>query len=156
VKAELQSGAVVPGGGDELQWTTVTSGKLWSIVEAWRVRRSRRRAERAEAWSSSRGGNGGIGSFAIQPETVGSGSRKSRGGSGLLQRASACASKGGERWGRRRLDLDRAEREQGERGPGLVRHTEGKGTGWWVRRCAYSSEGGRWQAAHGDGGCERR
>jgi hypothetical protein len=67
-------------------------------------------------------------------------SGKSRGGSSLLRRASACTRKGGEWWGRQRLDWDRVEIEQGEGEPSLVRHTEGKGRG--VRWPVCSSEGG--------------
>jgi hypothetical protein len=53
VREELRSGEVVLGGSGELQWTTETGGKSWSTVEMRRVRRSqRRKAGRAEAWSS--------------------------------------------------------------------------------------------------------
>jgi hypothetical protein len=132
VKAELRSGVVVLGGNGELRWTTVAGGKSWSTAEARRVRRSqRRRVGRGKAWRSPRDGGG---SFAIRLETAGSnvgerthGSGKSRGGGGLLRRASAYVRKGGEWWGYQRFVLDRAEREQGE---GV--------TAW----CTRSSEGG--------------
>jgi hypothetical protein len=104
---ELWSDAVVLGGSGELQWTTEAGDKSWSTTEMRRVRRSRRRkAGRAEAWSSPRGGNGGGGGFEIRPETAAptprsrhtpSGSRE--GGNGLLRRWSAYMRKGGERWG---------------------------------------------------------
>jgi hypothetical protein len=104
---ELWSDAMVLGGSGELQWTTEAGDKSWSTTEMRRVRRSRRRkAGRAEAWSSPRGGNGGGGGFEIRPETAAptprsrhtpSGSRE--GGNGLLRRWSAYMRKGGERWG---------------------------------------------------------
>jgi hypothetical protein len=54
--------------------------------------------------------------------------------SGSRGEVAACARKVGERWGRRRLVLDRAEIEQGEGGVGLVCHAEGKGRGGLAAR----------------------
>jgi hypothetical protein len=66
VKVDLRSGALVLGGDGEHRWTTVASGKSWSTTKARRVRRSRRRrAGRAETWSSPQGGNGGGECFTI-------------------------------------------------------------------------------------------
>jgi hypothetical protein len=148
VKAELRSGAVVLGGGGELRWTMMAGGKSWSIVEARRVRRSRRRrVGRAEAWSSPQGGNGGGGSFTIHLETVGSGTGerthgfgKSRGGGDLLRRVSACARKGGSGGGIGGSFWTEQSENKG-RGSRLGAPCRGERNGG-IRRRACSSEGG--------------
>jgi hypothetical protein len=70
----------------------------------------------------------------IRPKTMASGtrerthdSRKLRGGGVLLRRASACARKGGKRWGCRWFVLDRVEREQGKGVPAWCAMWRGRG-----------------------------